>query len=65
MPFVIVVVLIVTAISAIYGVIRARKRLEGLFELAQRLSLNFNAAEDYELPDRYSFLKQLARGANR
>ena len=65
MPFVIVVVLILIVISAIYGVIRARKRLEGLFELAQRLGLNFSAAEDYGLADRYGFLKQLAQGENR
>jgi hypothetical protein len=65
MPFVIVVVLVIAAIGAIYGVIRARKRLEGLFELAQRLGLNFSAAEDYGLADRYGFLKQLAQGENR
>ena len=65
MPFVIVVVLVIAAIGAIYGVIRARKRLEGLFELAQRLGLNFSAAEDYGLADRYNFLKQLAQGENR
>ena len=65
MPFVIVVVLVIIVISAIYGVIRARKRLEGLFELAQRLGLNFSAAEDYGLADRYGFLKQLAQGENR
>jgi len=65
MPIVIVVVLIIIVISTIYGVIRARKRLEGLFELAQRLGLNFNAAEDYGLADRYGFLKQLAQGENR
>jgi len=45
--------------------IQARKRLEGLFALAQRLGLNFSAAEDYELADRYGFLKQLAKGENR
>ncbi len=61
----IVVVLIIAVIGAIYGAIRARKRLEGLFELAQRLGLNFSAAEDYELADRYNFLKQLAQGENR
>jgi hypothetical protein len=65
MPLVIVMVLVVIVISAIYGMIQARKRLEGLFELAQRLGLNFSAAEDYELADRYSFLKQLAQGENR
>lgn len=61
----IVVVLVIIAIGAIYGMIRARKRLEGLFELAQRLGLDFSAAEDYALADRYNFLKQLAQGENR
>jgi hypothetical protein len=65
MPFVIVAVLVVAAIGAIYGMIQARKRREGLFELAQRLGLDFSAAEDYELADRYGFLKQLAQGENR
>jgi len=65
MPFMIVAVLVIAAISAIYGTIRARKRREGLFELAQRLGLNFSAAEDYGLADRYGFLKQLAQGENR
>ncbi len=65
MPFLIVAVLVIIVISSIYGVIRARKRLEGLFELAQRLGLNFSAAEDYGLADRYHFLKQLAQGENR
>jgi Protein of unknown function (DUF3137) len=65
MPFVIVAVLVVFAIGVIYSMIQARKRLEGLFELAQRLGLNFSAAEDYALADRYNFLKQLAKGENR
>jgi hypothetical protein len=65
MPFVIVVALVVFVISTIYGMIQARKRLEALFALAQRLGLNFSAAEDYELADRYNFLKQLAQGENR
>ena len=65
LPFVIVVVLVVFAFGVIYSLIQARKRREGLFELAQRLGLNFSAAEDYALGDRYSFLKQLAKGENR
>jgi hypothetical protein len=65
MPFVIVAVLVVAAIGAIYGVIQARKRQEGLFELAQRLSLDFSPAEDHEIADRYGFLKELAEGENR
>jgi hypothetical protein len=65
MPFVIVVVLVIMAIGAIYSMIQSRKRREGLFELAQRLGLNFSAAEDYGLADQYGFLKQLAQGENR
>ena len=65
MPFVVVAVLVVIVISTIYGLIQARKRLEGLNELALRLGLNFSAAEDRELAERYGFLKQLAQGENR
>jgi hypothetical protein len=65
MPFVIVAVLVVIVISTIYGLIQARKRLEGLNELALRLGLNFSAAEDYGLADRYGFLKQLTQGEDR
>jgi len=65
MPVLIVGVLVVTVVSTIYGMTQARKRLEGLFALAQRLGLNFSAAEDRELPDRYGFLKQLAQGDDR
>jgi len=65
MPFLIVVALVIMAISAIYSMIRARKRLEELFELAQRLGLNFSPVKDYALADRYNFLKQLAQGENR
>ena len=65
MPFVIVAVLVIIVVSTIYGMIQARKRLEGLNELALRLGLEFDPAEDRELGDRYSFLKQLARGENR
>ena len=65
MPFVIVAVLVVAAIGTIYGVIQARKRREGLFELAQRLGLDFSPAEDREIADRYGFLKELAEGENR
>ena len=65
MPVVIVVVLVITVIGGIYSMNQAHKRLEGLWELAQRLGLDFSAAEDYGLADRYSFLKQLAQGENR
>ncbi len=65
MPLVIVAVLVVIGASTIYGLIQARKRREGLFMLAQRLGLNFSAAKDCELPDRYNFLKPLAQGDDR
>ena len=65
MPVVIVVVLVITVIGGIYSMNQAHKRLEGLWELAQRLGLDFSAAEDYGLADRYGFLKQLAQGENR
>jgi hypothetical protein len=51
--------------AAVYGLIQARKRREALFELAQRLSLGFDAGDDREIACRYSFLKQLAQGSNR
>ena len=52
-------------LGAIYGLMQARKRREAMFELAQRLSLNFDAGEDRDLASRFSFLKQLAQGSNR
>lgn len=65
MPFIIVVVFIVVVIGAIYNAIAQRKRREGLFELAQRLNLNFDAGEDCGIAGRFGFLKQLAQGDNR
>ena len=65
MPVLIVGVLVVIVISTIYGMIQARKRREGLFELAQRLNLNFNAGKDDQIPDRFSFLKQFDQGHDR
>lgn len=50
---------------AIYGFIQAQKRREALFELAQRLNLEFDAGQDRTIADRFSFLKQLAQGSNR
>lgn len=65
MPVVIVAVLIVIVVATIYGWIQSQKRLEALNELALRLGLNFSAAEDYALAERYGFLKQLAQGDDR
>jgi hypothetical protein len=58
-----VVILIVA--GSIYGAIQARKRRDGLSELARRLSLTFNPDPDYELAERFGFLKKLAQGDNR
>jgi hypothetical protein len=64
-PFVIIIVVVIAIIGSIYAGIAARKRREGLFELAQRLNLNFDAGEDYDIPARYDFLKQFSEGDNR
>jgi uncharacterized protein DUF3137 len=58
-------VLILVISGSIYGAIQARKRREGLSELARRLNLNFNPDPDYELAERFGFLKKLAQGDNR
>lgn len=49
----------------IYGAIQAQKRREGLFELAQRLNLNFSAGPDPGIAARFGFLQQLNQGENR
>ena len=64
-PLIIVVFVIIAAVSGIYGSIAARKRREGLFELAARLNLNFSPEPDYGLAEQFQFLKKLAQGDNR
>jgi hypothetical protein len=58
-------VVVIAIVGAIYSAIAARKRREGLFELAQRVNLNFNPDPDYGLAERFAFLKKLAQGDNR
>ena len=65
MPFIIGMLFIVVVIGAIVNAIVQRKRREGLFELAQRLNLNFDAGQDFGIPGRFGFLKQLDQGENR
>ncbi len=65
MPFIFVAVFVAVVIGAIFNAIAQRKRREGLFELAQRLNLNFDAGQDFGIPGRFGFLKQLAQGSNR
>ncbi len=65
MPFLFIAVVIAVLIGGISGVIQQRKRREGLFELAQRLHLDFADGEDYGIAGRFGFLKQLAQGDNR
>lgn len=55
----------IMVIFAIYRFFALRKRREGLFELAQRLNLSFNAGHDYGIPNRFNFLKQFEQGSNR
>jgi hypothetical protein len=64
-PVVFVAVLVAVVIGAIFNVIAQRKRREGLFELAQRLNLDFHGGQDYDIPGRFGFLKQLAQGDDR
>ena len=66
MQFIFFAVFIAIAIiGTIYSAIAARKRREGLFELAQRLNLNFDAGKDEEIPERFGFLKQFDEGHDR
>ncbi len=66
MQWIFIVVIGVLAIAgSIYGAIAARKRREGLFELAARLNLNFVAEEDYDIPAQFDFLNQFNQGDNR
>ena len=55
----------VILIGIIFNAIMARKRREGLFALAQRLNLDFDAGRDFGIPGRFGFLKQLDQGDNR
>jgi hypothetical protein len=55
----------IAIIGAIYSAIAAGKRREGLFELAQRLNLNFDAGKDEGIPERFDFLKQFDEGRDR
>jgi hypothetical protein len=65
MPFLIAAVLLIAVIGSIWGAIQARKRLEGLSALAQRLKLGFDPGENYGIAGRFEFLKELAQGDNR
>jgi hypothetical protein len=64
-PLVFVAVFVLVIIAAIYNAIAQRKRREGLFELAQRLNLDFRGGQDFDIPSRFGFLKQLAQGDDR
>jgi hypothetical protein len=65
MSFFIPAFILIAIIGTIYSAIAARKRREGLFELARRLNLNFDAGKDEGIPERFSFLKQFDEGQNR
>ena len=56
---------IVAIVASIFSIIAARKRREGLFELAQRLNLNFDAGKDEGISERFGFLKQFNEGHDR
>ena len=60
-----VALVVVVFIGVIFNTIAQRKRREGLFELAQRLNLDFHGGQDDGIPGRFGFLKQLAQGDDR
>jgi len=64
-PVIAVLFVGVILIGIIFNAIMARKRREGLFALAQRLNLDFDAGRDFGIPGRFGFLKQLDQGDNR
>ncbi len=64
-PVIAVVFVGLILIGVIYSAIAARKRREALFGLAQNLNLNFDPGNDYGIPGRFGFLKQLDQGSNR
>jgi hypothetical protein len=64
-PLIAVVVVGLVIAGIIFSAIAARKRREALFNLAQRLNLNFDPGQDFGIPDRFGFLKELALGDNR
>jgi Protein of unknown function (DUF3137) len=63
--YIIAAVLILIVAGSIYGVIQAQKRRDGLSELARRVNLTFKPDPDYDLAERFGFLKKLAQGDNR
>ena len=65
MPVIFIAFVVVIVIGGIYSAIAARKRQEGLFELAQRLNLNFCPEADYGIPGQFNFLKEFNQGSNR
>jgi hypothetical protein len=65
MPVFFVAVVVIVVIGAIYNAIAQNKRREGLLELAQRLNLDFTPGQDFGVPGRFGFLKQLAQGDDR
>ena len=64
-PLIAVLVVGIILVGVIYTFIAERKRRAALFELAQRLNLDFDAGEDDGIPGQFGFLKQLDQGDNR
>ena len=64
-PFIAVVFVGIILVGVIYNAVMTRKQREGLLLLAQRLNLSFDAGQDFGIPGRFGFLKQLDRGDNR
>ena len=65
MSFFIPAFILIAIIVMIYSAIAARKRREELFELAQRLNLNFDAEHDCGIPEQFDFFEQFTQGSDR
>jgi hypothetical protein len=65
MLFIFLAFIIIAIAGAIYNSIQSSKRREGLFELAQRLNLDYRAGPDPEIAYRFGFFKQFNQGENR
>lgn len=64
-PLIFVLFAVAIIVGAIYSAVAARKRREALFELANRLGLDFSAENDPSIAVRFSFLDPLGQGSNR
>jgi hypothetical protein len=64
-PLIIVCVIAVIVTVAILSYLAAQKRRQAMMALAAKLGLRFDPQKNWDLAERYSFLKKLRAGSNR